>query len=232
MANYWKFKSTIVLKESPLVKGNQNSKILCHAIRQRHRCKKTGWLWSLHGQWKTRNWILGANIPGGIFLNDMCLDAEMVHLYEHFVLCKSILLSMYWREACAFHYDENDLEGTWNARAFVFIMKEYKNQVHSSENSVATRDFLQTYFQRGLKKQHDMTALAFKAHFKVLFKFYDKLKADYKLAVGEKEKTLLLCHDFSGQHCHMIVQQQDDNVLFCRLLSDLSFNRPSHLSTT
>ncbi len=33
-------------------------------------------------------------------LHDVCLDAKIVCLYKHFVLHGSILLSMYWREAC------------------------------------------------------------------------------------------------------------------------------------
>ncbi len=34
-------------------------------------------------------------------LGEMCSDTEMIRLYEHFVLCRSILLSEYRREACA-----------------------------------------------------------------------------------------------------------------------------------
>ncbi len=49
-------------------------------------------------------------------LNDMCSDAKMMCLYKHFVLCGSILLSMYWREACAICDDKKVVDGTlkWN----------------------------------------------------------------------------------------------------------------------
>ncbi len=36
-----------------------------------------------------------------------------------------------------------------------------------------------------------MTPKAFKARFKVLFKLYDDIKADYELTIGEKEHNLI-----------------------------------------
>ncbi len=51
----------------------------------------------------------------------------MVHLYEHFVLCSSVLLSIYWIEASVMHDNKTKVDGTWKEGAFVSLMKEYKN---------------------------------------------------------------------------------------------------------
>ncbi len=59
-------------------------------------------------------------------LDNMWLDAKMVWLYKHFVLCESIILSMYWREACVMQNNKKEAEGTWKDRDFAPIMKECK----------------------------------------------------------------------------------------------------------
>ncbi len=41
-------------------------------------------------------------------LKDMCADIEMIHLYEYFVLCGTILLSSYWEQATNNNIDEFD----------------------------------------------------------------------------------------------------------------------------
>ncbi len=53
-------------------------------------------------------------------------------------------------------------------------------------------------------KLHVHSRKAFKAGFKVLFKFCNDLKADYKLTIGEKEKSLIFFNAFSA----MFVQQK------------------------
>ncbi len=68
-------------------------------------------------------------------------------------------------------------------------MKEYKNRVLSSEHTVAEGDVFHSNLQKGLKKLDNMTPKAFKACFKVLFKLYDDLKADYELTIGKRNAT-------------------------------------------
>ncbi len=55
-----------------------------------------------------------------------------------------------------------------------------------------------------------MTPKAFKAHFEVLFKLYDDLKADFELTIGEKERYLIFFNAFSAEHQNMFVQQQKE----------------------
>ncbi len=55
-----------------------------------------------------------------------------------------------------------------------------------------------------------MTPKAFKACFKVLFKLYDDLKADYELTIGKKERNLIFFNTFSADHHNKFVQQQKD----------------------
>ncbi len=59
-------------------------------------------------------------------LGEMYSDTEMIHLYKHFILRGSILLSEYWREACTEHKTQKE-GNTWSDRSFAIIMKEYKN---------------------------------------------------------------------------------------------------------
>ncbi len=109
-------------------------------------------------------------------LGGMCLDTEMMRPYKHFVLHGSILLSEYWREACSEH--KHQKEGNiWFDGSFTIIMKEFKNQVLSSEHAAAAGDAFCINLQRALKKPDDMILKAFKTPFKVVFKLYDNLKA-------------------------------------------------------
>lgn len=55
-------------------------------------------------------------------LDNMCLDAEMVHLYKYFVLCGSSLLSTYWREACNNNDNEKEANSVLKDRAFASIV--------------------------------------------------------------------------------------------------------------
>ncbi len=114
MTNYLNFKYTIILNGSPLLKDTKTVKVL--AVPK-----------ALSPMQKTCLAVLTYLM---VFLqtsNYMCLNAEMVHLYKHFVLCRSILSSMYWREACTMHKDKKETDGTYKYGAFVFIIKEYKN---------------------------------------------------------------------------------------------------------
>ncbi len=54
-------------------------------------------------------------------------------------------------------------DGNWKDGAFVFIMKEYKNFILSTEHTVVAGDVLHTYLRCGIKKPENMTAKAFKA---------------------------------------------------------------------
>ncbi len=108
-------------------------------------------------------------------------------------------------------------------------MKEYENQVHSSEHAVATGDVFHSYLQRALKKPDDMTPKAFKAYFEVLFELYD-LKADYELTIGDEERHLIFFNAFSADHQNKFVQQQkrvpqDDGGQSGHLLPGLSCHR-------
>ncbi len=89
-------------------------------------------------------------------LNNMCSKAEMVYLYERFVLHRSIFLSTYWRVACAIDNDKKEIDGTWKDWAFDSIVKEYKNWVLSSIHSIANRVFCTYPCRRGWKsRQYD-----------------------------------------------------------------------------
>ncbi len=55
-----------------------------------------------------------------------------------------------------------------------------------------------------------MTLKAFKACFKVLFKMYQDLKADYELTIGKKEHHLIFFNAFSADHHNQFVQQQNE----------------------
>ncbi len=91
-------------------------------------------------------------------LGEMCSDTEMIRFYEHFVLHRSVLLSEYWREACAKH--KNQKEGNvWSD----IIMQEYKNWVLSGKHAVAAGDVFYSYLQKGLKKPDNMSPKAFNA---------------------------------------------------------------------
>ncbi len=103
-------------------------------------------------------------------LNNMCTDAEMVHLFKHFVLCGNILLSLYRREACIMHDTKKETDGPWKDGAFVFIITKKNPFI---EYSVATRGVFWTYLWRCLKKLDDLTLKAVKACYDVLFKFYE-----------------------------------------------------------
>ncbi len=53
-----------------------------------------------------------------------------------------------------------------------------------------------------------MTLKAFNDCFKVIFKLYDHLKADYELVIGNKENSLLFFNAFSSEHWNVLFQQQ------------------------
>ncbi len=47
-------------------------------------------------------------------LNEMCLDMEMIYLYEHFVLCMTFLLSLLWTEVHSNNIDECEVDIIWS----------------------------------------------------------------------------------------------------------------------
>ncbi len=106
------------------------------------------------------------------------------------------------------HYNKNEVDSTRKGSTFASIKQEYKNIVFSSEHSIVARDVFCTYLHRGLKKPDNITPIDFKAHFKVLFKLYNNLKADNELTIGFLEDTLLSFNPFSAEHCNVFVQQQ------------------------
>ncbi len=77
-------------------------------------------------------------------LSDMCMDADMVCLYEDVFLHRSVQLQSYWRQACAKH-NEKRTDDTWRDGAFATIMNEYKICALSGEHPIATRDIICTY---------------------------------------------------------------------------------------
>ena len=95
MANYQNFKSVILLEEDPLVKdptvtkvsavpkstGAEPTKLVSLEIYTDDETKRIEYL------------VLRCLSVFVQTLGEMCLDMEMIHLYKHFVLCGSVLLS-------------------------------------------------------------------------------------------------------------------------------------------
>ncbi len=85
-------------------------------------------------------------------------------------------------------------------------------------------------FHGGTKKLNNITLKAFRAHFEVLVKLYDYLKADFELTVWEMEKTFLFFNAISAEHCIVFVQKgyykikMDDLVKFFQIYC--SINQP------
>ncbi len=190
MANYQNFKSVIVLNKDPLVKDPTVKKISAVPKSTGTYPTKPVSL-EIYTDDKTKGIeYLMLRFPSVVIqtLGKMCSDTKMVRLYRHFVLHGSIILSEYSREACAEH--KNWKEGNVRRdRSFAIIMREYKNQLLSSEHAVTAGDVFCSYLQRAHKKPDNMTPNSFKACFKVPFKLYDNLKADFELTIGKKKVT-------------------------------------------
>ncbi len=215
-----------------------NSQGLCCVQRHWHKCKKPASLkvYTNNKKYGVKYLVLPCPTIFIQTLNDMCLDTEMVHLYNYFVPSRSILISTYWKEACAMNKDKLEADDTWKEGAFALTMKEYKNCVLSSKHSVATRDVVCSYLQKSLNKPDNMTLKAFKAWSEVLLKLYDNLNATYKLTIGNKEKNLIFFKAFSADHWNVFIQQknrvlQNINGWISQILLDLSFIRPACLQT-
>ncbi len=128
MANYQNFRSVIFLEEDPLVKDPTVTKI--SAIPKSTGAEPTKPVsLEIYTDNETKGIkYLVLQCPSVFVqtLGVMCSDTEMIRLYKHFVLCGSILVSEYWREAYTEH--KNRKEGdTWSDGSFTIIMKEYKN---------------------------------------------------------------------------------------------------------
>ncbi len=129
------------------------------------------------------------------------------------------------------HNDKKEVDSNYTNGVFASIMKEYKNWVLSSKHSVATMDIFCTYLCRGVNQLDDMNLKVFKAHFKVLFKLYNILQADYELTIGERNRTSSssmpsLLNIKTCLSSKKIISQHDNKWL-CGELSDLSLNRPA-----
>ncbi len=128
MANYQNFKSVILLEEAPVMNDPTVTKISAVTKSTGAESSKPVSL-EIYTDNETKGIeYLVLRCPSVFIqtLGEMCLDTEMIHLYKHFVLRGSFLLSEYWREACMEH--RNQKEGdTWSDRLFAIIMKEYKN---------------------------------------------------------------------------------------------------------
>ncbi len=74
----------------------------------------------------------------------------MIPLYEHFVLCRTSLLSSYWTETCNNHKEGNfDLVNkTWADGTFPKIMKSQKNKVLSDFYIVAVGDVFHSFLRQ------------------------------------------------------------------------------------
>ncbi len=128
MANYQNFKSVIVLDEDPLIKDPTVAKVSAIPKSTGADPAKLVSL-EIYIDNKTKGIKYSVLQCPSVFvqtLGEMCLDTDIMHLYKHFVLCRSVLLSEYLREACAEH--QNQKEGNvWNNRLFAIITKEFKN---------------------------------------------------------------------------------------------------------
>ncbi len=132
----------------------------------------------------------------------------MICLYEYFVLCGTILLSVYWSQTTDNNIDEFDsFDNTWKKGAFAKIIMTYKNKVLSWENAVASEDFFHSFLWRTLKKPQDMTPKAFKACFDIIMKLED-LEAAFEKTNGKRERKLIFCNAFSAEHWNEIIAQQ------------------------
>ncbi len=93
MVNYCDFKSAIVLKEIPLVKDDKTVKVSAipkgNGTNAKKQLVKNSILMTKHGVQ-----YLMLTCPTVLIqaLNNMCLDTEMVCLYKHFILHRSIIL--------------------------------------------------------------------------------------------------------------------------------------------
>ncbi len=107
MANYQNFKSVIVLNKDPLIKDPTVTKI--SAIPKSTGAEPTKPVsLEIYTDNKTKGIEYSVLRCPSVFtqtLGEMCKDREMIHLYKHFVLHGSVLLSEYWREACTEHRD-------------------------------------------------------------------------------------------------------------------------------
>ncbi len=125
MANCCNFKSVIVLNEDPLVNDPTVTKV--SAIPNAETAKPVSLKIYTNNEIKGIEYFM-LQCPS-VFtqtLGELCWDTEMIHLYKHFFLRGSVLLSEYWREACAEHKDRKE-GNTWSDGLFVIVMKEYKN---------------------------------------------------------------------------------------------------------
>ncbi len=125
MANYRNFRSVILLEEDPLVKDPTVTKV--SAIPKSTGAESTKPVsLEIYTDDKTKGIEYSVLRCPSVFvqtLGEMCSDTEMIRLYKHFVLCGSVLLSEYWREACTEHKD-NQEGNTWSNGLFAIIMKE------------------------------------------------------------------------------------------------------------
>ncbi len=97
MANYQNFKSITVLNKDPLVEDPTVTKV--SAVPKSAGADPTKPVsLEIYTNDKTKGIeYLVLYFPSLLIqtLGEMCLDNKMVHLYKHFVLCRSILLSEY-----------------------------------------------------------------------------------------------------------------------------------------
>ncbi len=115
MENYRNFKSDVVIEEYPLVKDPNVTKVSAIPKSTGAEPMKRVSL-EIYNDNKTKGIEYSVLRCLSVFvqtLGEMCLDTEMIHLYEHFVLCQSVLLSEYWREACTEHKDQQE-GNTWS----------------------------------------------------------------------------------------------------------------------
>ncbi len=156
--------------------------------------------------------------------------AEMVHHYGRFVLCWSILLSPYWKEACAIH-DDNKVFDTWNKCLFALIMKEYNNRVLSGEHTVTVGDVFCNYLHRGLKKPNDMSLKAIQNMLWGPFQIVQRPQGRLWVDFWQKGMQLVFLMPFLPNIATCLFNNkkisQYGNGWFCWLLPDLSLHGPA-----
>ncbi len=193
MANYNIFKSLIVLKETPLVNNPITMKVSAILKGEGTNSKMPASLEVFADNEKhgVKYSVLKCPTVFVQTLNEMCLDMEMIYLYEHFVLCMPFLLSLLWTEVHSNNNDECEADIIWREGAFAIILRFYKNKVLSGKHAVTAGDVFFSYLNRDIKKPVNMTPQALKASFEILMKLFEDFDTKYELTIGIRKIEII-----------------------------------------
>ncbi len=115
----------------------------------------------------------------------------MAWLYEHFVVYRNILISIYWRKAWTMHINLKNNGSMWMKCSLLTTMKYFENKVLSGIHFVNARDIDCSYLCNALKKPDSMTLKASKACSEIIVKLCELIKIDFVLTIGVKESSHL-----------------------------------------